>query len=471
MENPVPPARGAWAWRHSPRPARHAPDFEVFETLASPGCPICALALRSVRRYLDALAYESVNDVELREHLRASRGFCHHHAWQFLDLAADGLGTALIYGDVLGSVLAALRPEPAAVSPLRALARLGRRQPRWRTMLRRLAPRGQCPACRELEGAATRYLEVLLPRLSEPDMRRRLAAAGGLCLPHLRQALGKSTTAQATLLAGATVAGLHRLGGGAPSPEAAASLLAGAAGAVASPPPHQPRSRGPAATVPTGQSECAVCHAALAAADACLLSLADGQANADAVRLCNNHAWRLVALTPGAGGPWRRALGAAGDNLAQAIAAVSAGGDVAEWLASGLKLRPSELAQPTGSQGFSRSQAQEECPACRAEAAAELAATERLLDDPSGPCLPHLQLALTLAGADERTRELLAAEREMLLALRAELAEFVRKKDYRFAREPLGAEAGSPRRAVALVAGARGLRGVGALPAGPRPGD
>jgi hypothetical protein len=70
-----------------------------------------------------------------------------------------------------------------------------------------------------------------------------------------------------------------------------------------------------------------------------------------------------------------------------------------------------------------------------------------------GLCLPHLRRAQDEFAAHPQLPALLAAEREKLDALRAELQEFTRKLDYRFAAEPKGAEQTSWRRVIEKFVG------------------
>ena len=52
---------------------RDSTAFEVREALDEPGCAICRLALRSTTRMIRAIAYEQINDVDLRYALRRAR--------------------------------------------------------------------------------------------------------------------------------------------------------------------------------------------------------------------------------------------------------------------------------------------------------------------------------------------------------------------------------------------------------------
>ena len=84
-------------------------SFTAYElTLAckKPDCPVCRLEQKSVQQYMEGLLYESVNSPSLRNRLRVSHGFCNEHAWLAIDNhLGDALGFAIIYHDVINSVL------------------------------------------------------------------------------------------------------------------------------------------------------------------------------------------------------------------------------------------------------------------------------------------------------------------------------------------------------------------------------
>lgn len=126
----------------------------------------------------------------------------------------------------------------------------------------------------------------------------------------------------------------------------------------------------------------------------------------------------------------------------------------------------------TGSQRTARLQAalpdpRLSCPACAAVSAAEhryLRALLEMADKPevqprlesgAGLCLPHLLEAAAISTPQAGLHALLQAQSASLKRLEIELAEFIRKKDYRFAGEPFGAEADAPERAVRLLSGYR----------------
>ena len=155
---------------------RDATAFEVREALREEGCAVCRLTLRSVAKLLQSIAYEQVNDIAVRHELRRTRGFCNHHAFQWVHEVRSVLGTALIYRDVLRAALRDLEAPPSREGLLRGILsppRHGRRN--------------QCPACRAQLQAEERYLEALLAVVSaEPGL---LDASEGACRRHTLAAL------------------------------------------------------------------------------------------------------------------------------------------------------------------------------------------------------------------------------------------------------------------------------------------
>ncbi len=107
------------------------------------------------------------------------------------------------------------------------------------------------------------------------------------------------------------------------------------------------------------------------------------------------------------------------------------------------------------------------CPACAVgEATARRFASVLLYEitDPQvaeaflaggGLCLDHLLLALRASGPEAGRRRLLDLQRRLWEALRGELAEFIRKNDYRFRDEPLGEERDAWIRALLHLASRR----------------
>jgi hypothetical protein len=148
----------------------------VREALAQPGCPVCRLAVRSVGRWLASVAYDQVNDVDLRNELRAARGFCNAHAHRWLAEVHSVLGTAIVYADLLKTSLRELDGDN------------GQRGGLWRAILgTQAADVANCPACRAQTEAEERFLSALLA-ISAADARA-VNGSEGVCLKHVRAAL------------------------------------------------------------------------------------------------------------------------------------------------------------------------------------------------------------------------------------------------------------------------------------------
>ena len=82
--------------------------FALLEAFDKEGCPVCRFMAEYSLRYLDALIYEQVNDVDVRRKLRASRGFCNWHAWQARDIASSALGVAIMAKDLISEEMTRL---------------------------------------------------------------------------------------------------------------------------------------------------------------------------------------------------------------------------------------------------------------------------------------------------------------------------------------------------------------------------
>jgi hypothetical protein len=69
--------------------------YDLRDALTQPGCPVCRLKADAVRRHLDGMLWESVNDSGVRHDIREARGFCQQHAWQLVE-GGSSLGAAII---------------------------------------------------------------------------------------------------------------------------------------------------------------------------------------------------------------------------------------------------------------------------------------------------------------------------------------------------------------------------------------
>jgi Family of unknown function (DUF6062) len=166
--------------------------FELLEALTAGGCALCRLTYKAADSYINALLYEGVVDVPIRDALRSARGLCHRHAWQMAGKRGSVLGTAVIYRDVVNTLARVLHEEAVASRGWR-----GSRE----ALVRSLAPKARCPACTLAEDAEQRAARTLLRHLASTEIAAAYAAAGGLCLPHFQVVLSHAGSGPARTLA------------------------------------------------------------------------------------------------------------------------------------------------------------------------------------------------------------------------------------------------------------------------------
>jgi hypothetical protein len=158
--------------------------FELVEALQGDGCALCHLGQRTVRRWLDAILFESVNDPSIQENLKATQGFCPGHS-ELLISQTNSVGTAILYGAILDDLSKTLAVGANASGGWRE--RLTRPTTREE---KRLPPPGvACPACEQRDEATARYLKPMATLHKDEELYAAFAAGSGFCVPHLRQAM------------------------------------------------------------------------------------------------------------------------------------------------------------------------------------------------------------------------------------------------------------------------------------------
>lgn len=167
--------------------------YELLQACQKPGCPVCRVEQAAAERYINSLFYESVNDIQVRERLRASMGFCREHARLALEKnLGNALGFAIIYQDVINNTLNQMDDNLAPPNTRR-----------WSTLLKRipeqvsktvqkvlyaLTPQKHCIACQQRDRTLHTIISSLMENLHEPEMIEALQSSDGLCIPHLKKA-------------------------------------------------------------------------------------------------------------------------------------------------------------------------------------------------------------------------------------------------------------------------------------------
>lgn len=152
-------------------------DFErLSKACTQEGCILCRLAEEDIQRYLETWKDEDFTEVDVREELRRSKGFCHTHTRQLVQKGAS-LSLAVAYRDVITDAIEQLQQ-----------AQKGQRR-HWFEARRELASvSASCPACRKKEHSLSRLILALRVALPDQAFSAAFAASSGLCLPHLQLA-------------------------------------------------------------------------------------------------------------------------------------------------------------------------------------------------------------------------------------------------------------------------------------------
>lgn len=150
----------------------------LLQACTQEGCPLCHLVQESTLRYLDSWKYELFTDVDLRNELRQTQGFCHSHTWQLVQMGAT-LPLAQAYRDIITDAIESIQQGniPGPQSGL------------WQRFFeskRDTTPSTQCPACTVRSRAEERYIHSLRQALLEEEFCQRLQHSQGLCLNHYR---------------------------------------------------------------------------------------------------------------------------------------------------------------------------------------------------------------------------------------------------------------------------------------------
>lgn len=432
--------------RGDPRvtPLKH--DFvsvSLLTALKKPGCVFCRLVAEGEERWLWGFLWENVNDPWIRERIAASWGLCRSHAWMLVAKEqaewGNGLGTAIVYRDLAGRFLEAITSSNSNGSWWTGFF-LQRAVGKRDGLIRRLSPRQPCPLCDHAEWIVESEIYWLPAALANARFRKAYSDSEGLCLPHLRQALSRviSTVGRSFLLDHQERV-LQAVAQGSQRSESRLARVLSLLG-------------GEKPVLLKGGEEyrrvtccCSRCVGQYTRAEQTLRNLAASIAGADSEmaekwqRLCSRHLWETRDYAVGTVGEkkfYAWCFGLVADGLERLMAAppypFGAG-----W----------RRLIPWTTRGAPRLEVSP-CPVCTQQDALE--AEEA--DQEDTLCLPHLRGFLGTGGPG--FNGVLTREDAFVRPLVAELDEYMRKHDYRFADEPRGAEQTSWRRAVAFLAGA-----------------
>ena len=174
------------------------------------GCPVCTVVLENMDRVMDTWNYEGFTDVEHRQNLIRTRGFCPLHTWQ-LAQRNNAFQLAIIYREVLSDLLEKMGGEQAQTThALRSteehwLADVKHWfQPVSSTHENATQFFAGCSLCQTRTTLEQRVMGRLIDLLPSEEMQSLLRQSTGLCRLHfiqISQILSEHSSLHSILLA------------------------------------------------------------------------------------------------------------------------------------------------------------------------------------------------------------------------------------------------------------------------------
>jgi hypothetical protein len=143
--------------------------FKLMDAMKKPGCPACRRIGESTQQSMDCFLYENINDPELRGEIRRDGGLCNRHSWQ-LARFGDALGGAILFGDVLQSVIPKLSTRFLPSRQRAKLTRIGTQA---------------CRFCRLEQETHASVLAEIAMRADDAELSAAWNGPCMMCIPHL----------------------------------------------------------------------------------------------------------------------------------------------------------------------------------------------------------------------------------------------------------------------------------------------
>ncbi|MDI3312595.1 MAG: DUF6062 family protein [Thermoanaerobacterium sp.] len=163
--------------------------YELKDSLKDDACPICVLINKNVDNFIDALLYESVNDIKIREDIKNSKGYCNYHAWK-LQSFGDPLAHAIIYSDLIVPLIHEIDVFLRAAKCYENIQNFFRMKKESNRRLRRLKgyldSENGCPICTMVRDWGKQYILSFVEYVGrDKDFREKFKIGGFLCVPHM----------------------------------------------------------------------------------------------------------------------------------------------------------------------------------------------------------------------------------------------------------------------------------------------
>lgn len=168
----------------------------LYQACEREGCPVCLVTLARMERVMDFWQYEWVSEMENRQILIHSKGFCARHTWQLTQLTSlpTPFALAMVYRSIFPDLLAEVQRDLAQINPGRKAGRARF----WHGLWRRRRGRSEyaeealffraCPFCQRQAEIERDLIQELLTMLSFEEFQTKLNGATGFCLIHFTRA-------------------------------------------------------------------------------------------------------------------------------------------------------------------------------------------------------------------------------------------------------------------------------------------
>jgi hypothetical protein len=168
--------------------------FDLIETFPQSGCAICNLLRHDVHQLIDNVLWEHTNDPFILDKMRASRGLCNQHGWQFIEMA-HALNVAVFYEPALHELLKILDDVVIDPKPQNLVKRLLTKNG-TSAVADALEPVQPCLFCELQNENEARYVGIIAEHITDERMLNAYHTSDGLCLEHFKLVLRRTAHAE-----------------------------------------------------------------------------------------------------------------------------------------------------------------------------------------------------------------------------------------------------------------------------------
>ena len=170
--------------------------YNLIQAFEQPGCALCRICEDTGDKFVDAVLWELVNNIKVRDEINSARGYCRDHAW-LANRSGGALGAAIMNQGVLRTVMRVIDANDVTnESPSKMRQLFGKRasDPVTGKLHKELSPQIECPVCVHVKDIEGHYMTVLLKNMViDEELNTVFRSSQGICLEHLRKVTEQAT--------------------------------------------------------------------------------------------------------------------------------------------------------------------------------------------------------------------------------------------------------------------------------------